>query len=75
MVNEAHDRDLRCARTREIGRRRLAVAHRLGVRHLAMEALAGTAGLLAEEAMRIPEMAETVAQADAFAFSLHNDLE
>lgn len=39
MLNEAHDRDRRCVRTREIGRRLLPVAHRLGVRHLAMEAL------------------------------------
>lgn len=39
MVNEAHDRLLRCRRTREVGRRLLPVADRLGVRHLAMEAL------------------------------------
>lgn len=39
MVNEAHDRDRRCVRTRELGRRLLPIAHRLGVRHLAMEAL------------------------------------
>jgi hypothetical protein len=39
MVNEAHHGDLRCLRTREVGRRLLPIAHRLGVRHLAMEAL------------------------------------
>jgi hypothetical protein len=39
MVNEAHNGLLRCVRTREIGRRMLPVAHGLGVRHLAMEAL------------------------------------
>jgi hypothetical protein len=39
MINEAHNGLLRCVRTREIGRRLLPVAHRLGVRHLAMEAL------------------------------------
>jgi hypothetical protein len=39
MINEAHNGLLRCIRTREIGRRLLPVAHRLGVRHLAMEAL------------------------------------
>lgn len=39
MVNEAHNDMLRCLRTREVGRRLLPVAHRLGVRHLAMEAL------------------------------------
>src|SRR4051812_16828138 len=39
MVNEAHNGALRCVRTREIGLRLLPVAHRFGVRHLAMEAL------------------------------------
>jgi hypothetical protein len=39
MINEAHHGDLRCIRTRVIGERLLPVAHELGVRHLAMEAL------------------------------------
>jgi hypothetical protein len=39
MMNEAHDGLRRCVRTRVIGRRLLPVADRLGVRHLAMEAL------------------------------------
>lgn len=39
IVNEAHNGWLRCVRTREIGRRILPTAHRMGVRHLAMEAL------------------------------------
>lgn len=39
MVNEAHNGALRCVRTREIGLRLLPVAHRFGVRHIAMEAL------------------------------------
>jgi hypothetical protein len=39
MVNEAHDGLRRCVRTRLVGRRLLPIAHRLGVRHLAMEAL------------------------------------
>lgn len=39
MVNEAHDGLRRCVRTRVIGRRLLPIAHRFGVRHLAMEAL------------------------------------
>ena len=38
-MNEAHDGMRRCLRTREVGRALLPVAHRLGVRHLAMEAL------------------------------------
>jgi hypothetical protein len=41
MMNEAHSRMKRCIRTREIGRRILPVAHEVGVRHLAMEALYG----------------------------------
>lgn len=39
MMNEAHDGDKRCVRTRQIGQRILPVAHASGVRHLAMEAL------------------------------------
>jgi hypothetical protein len=39
MMNEAHSGELRNVRTREIGKRILATAHELGVRHLAMEAL------------------------------------
>ena len=39
LMNEAHHRLMRCVRTREVGRALLPVAHRLGVRHLAMEAL------------------------------------
>jgi hypothetical protein len=49
MMNEAHNGLERCIRTRDIGRRILPTALRLGVRHLAMEALvpaelAGRAG-------------------------------
>jgi erythromycin esterase-like protein len=47
LVNEAHDGLRRCVRTREIGLRLLPVAHRLGVRHLAMEAL-GQQGIAAQ---------------------------
>jgi len=39
IVNECHNGDQHCARTRHVGRRMLPVAHVLGVRHLAMEAL------------------------------------
>jgi hypothetical protein len=39
MMNEAHDGWRRCIRTRQIGKRILPVAHQVGVRHLALEAL------------------------------------
>jgi len=39
IVNECHDGDRHCPRTRAIGRRLLPVAHQAGVRRLAMEAL------------------------------------
>lgn len=39
MMNEAHHGDTRCVRTRLIGQRLLPTLHRLGVRHMAMEAL------------------------------------
>ena len=39
MMNEAHDGDRRCIRTRQIGKRILPVAHQAGTRYLAMEAL------------------------------------
>lgn len=39
VMNEAHNGFLRCPRTRVVGRQILPTAHRMGVRHLAMEAL------------------------------------
>ena len=39
MINECHAGWFRCIRTRRIGQRLLPLAHQLGVRHLAMEAL------------------------------------
>jgi hypothetical protein len=39
MMNEAHSGWKRCIRTRQIGKRILSVAHKAGVRYLAMEAL------------------------------------
>lgn len=39
MMNEAHNGDTRCIRTRLIGQHLLPTLHRLGVRHMAMEAL------------------------------------
>jgi len=38
LMNEAHSGLARCIRTRDLGRSLLPAAHRLGVRHLAMEA-------------------------------------
>lgn len=43
IVNECHDGDRHCPRTRAIGRRLLPIAHEAGVRHLAMEALTACA--------------------------------
>ncbi|HLI09750.1 MAG TPA: hypothetical protein VKV40_24525 [Ktedonobacteraceae bacterium] len=40
MMNEAHNGETRCIRTRQIGLRLLPTLHHLGVRHMAMEALA-----------------------------------
>jgi hypothetical protein len=59
LVNEAHNGDLRCIRTREIGRRILPTAHAAGVRHLAMESLWSRE--LIEEANRtrfLPQVAD-----------------
>ncbi len=39
MMNEAHAGELRCVRTRVIGRRILSAAYKVGARYLAMEAL------------------------------------
>lgn len=39
MMNDAHDGQRRCIRTREVGRRILPTAHAAGARNLAMEAL------------------------------------
>ena len=39
MMNEAHEGEKRCIRTRQIGQRILPTAHQAGCRHLAMEAL------------------------------------
>jgi hypothetical protein len=39
-MNEAHSGRRRCVRTREVGRRVLPIAHRLGIRHIAMEEIA-----------------------------------
>jgi hypothetical protein len=39
IVNECHDGDRHCLRTRAIGRRLLPIANDVSVRHLAMEAL------------------------------------
>ena len=72
MVNEAHDGMLRCVRTREVGLRLVPIAHRCGVRVLAMEAF-GCPGLnfprdrgyLAQ-----PEMAKFVTEAEALGWSL-----
>ena len=55
IVNECHDGDRHCPRTRAIGRRILPVAHEAGVRHLAMEALYGPFADEANATRRVPD--------------------
>lgn len=54
IVNECHDGDRHCPRTRAIGRRLLPIAHEAGVRYLAMEALNETFARQANETRRVP---------------------
>lgn len=54
MMNEAHDGFTRCIRTRQIGQRILPTAHRLGVRHLAMEALHAKFAEMCNETRHVP---------------------
>ncbi len=56
MMNEAHDGDLRCIRTRLIGQRALVPAHQAGVRHLAMEALWKAISAEANRTRRLPDL-------------------
>ena len=63
MVNEFHDGMRRCTRTREIGRRLLPVAHELGCRHLAMEALGGPY-------VEQPDLAALIADARSLGWTL-----
>jgi hypothetical protein len=62
MANEFHNGDLRCVRTREIGRRLLPVAHDCGVRHLAMEALYDEITAVANRERRLPPSAGYLGQ-------------
>ena len=55
MINEAHDGLKRCIRTRQIGQRLLPIAHKAGVRHLAIEALSL---FFVDEANRIRQLPE-----------------
>jgi hypothetical protein len=57
IVNECHNGSLHCRRTREVGRRLLPVAHELGVRHLAMEALYPPFAAEANSTRRLPPAA------------------
>ncbi len=56
IVNECHDGDRQCPRTRTIGRRILPVAHEAGVRLLAMEALFEAFASEANATRRVPEV-------------------
>lgn len=55
LVNEAHSGMLRCIRTRHIGMRLVVAADRLGVRHLAMEALPSLTAQIANQTRELPE--------------------
>jgi hypothetical protein len=55
MMNECHVQGGRCIRTRSIGQRILPSAHRLGVRHLAMEPLYPLVVEEANRTRRLPE--------------------
>ena len=57
MVNEAHDGNRRCVRTRLVGVRILPRAHAAGVRHLAMEALDSRFAERANRTRRVPPRA------------------
>jgi len=56
MMNEAHAGFLRCARTREVGRRVLPSAHEAGVRHIAMEALSPRFAAHANATRTLPDI-------------------
>jgi hypothetical protein len=58
MMNECHAGWFRCIRTRRIGQRLLPAAHRLGVRHLAMEALSPADAKAANVSRRVPPEAQ-----------------
>jgi hypothetical protein len=74
MINEAHNGWLRCVRTRTIGQRILPVAHELGVRYLAMEALWPPFAAEANRTRQLPDITQSyLAQPEMRAF-LHTAL-
>jgi len=80
IVNECHNGDRHCPRTRAIGRRLLPIAHDAGVRHLAMEALYEPFAREANQRRRLPssglgylgqkDMRELIAEALALGWNL-----
>jgi hypothetical protein len=54
IMNECHAGWFRCIRTRRIGQRLLPIAHHLGVRHLAMEALSSSVAKVANASRHLP---------------------
>lgn len=64
IINECHDGDRHCRRTRAIGRRILPVAHEAGARHLAMEALYEPFVREANQTRRVPSSPGYLGQED-----------
>lgn len=54
MINDAHSGMTRCLRARETVRRLIGAAHRMGVRHMAMEALTTEFAANANESREVP---------------------
>lgn len=69
MMNEAHNGWLRCVRTRTIGQRIVPVAHEVGVRYLAMEALWPPFAAEANSTRQLPDITQSyLAQPEMRAF-------
>jgi hypothetical protein len=59
MMNEAHNGWLRCVRTRTVGQRIVPIAHEVGVRYLAMEALWPSFAAEANHTCQLPDVTQS----------------